>query len=108
MRKVVSDRRASLDEATEIKPAIRKFVEEQFKRGATLPITFFPQDSTTVQDSPRLTLIVLDPDEEWINGNQVVERIGQLTQERGTFATAVPRFVGLVCEEARARTARQG
>ena len=42
LRKVVSDRRASLDEQTEIKPAIRKFVEEQFKRGATLPTTFFP------------------------------------------------------------------
>ncbi len=86
LRKVVSDRRASLDEATEIKPAIRKLVEEEFKRGATLPRTFFPQDSTAVQDSPRLTLIVLDPDEEWINGNQIeiVERIGRWTQERGT------------------------
>ena len=41
LRKVVSDRRASLDEATEIKPAIRKLVEEEFKRGATLPIAFF-------------------------------------------------------------------
>ncbi len=90
LRKVVSDRRASLDEATEIKPAIRKFVEDQFKRGATRPITFFPPDSTTVQDSPRLTLIVLDPAEEWINGNQVVERIGHWTQERGTAPRLYP------------------
>ena len=51
---------------------------------------FFPEDSTTVQDSPRLTLIVLDPDEEWINGNQVVERIGQWTQERGTSPRLYP------------------
>ena len=90
LRKVVSDRRASLDEAAEIKPAIRKLVEEEFKRGATLPIAFFPQDSATVQDSPRLTLIVLDPDQEWINGNQVVERIGQWTQERGTSPRLYP------------------
>ena len=90
LRKVVSDRRASLDEATEIRPAVHKLVEEQFKRGATLPITFFPQDSTTVQDSPRLALIVLDPDEEWINGNQVVERIGQWTQERGASPRLYP------------------
>ena len=90
LRKVVSDRRASLDEATEIKPAIRKLVEEEFKRGATLPIAFFPQDSTTVQDSPRLTLIVLDPDEEWTNGNQVVKRIGHWTQERGTSPRLYP------------------
>ncbi len=84
LRKVVSDRRASLDEATEIKPAIRKLVEEQFKRGATLPLAFFPPDSGAVQDSPRLTLIVLDPDVEWTNGNQVVERLDQWTQQRGT------------------------
>ena len=90
LRKVVSDRRASLDEAAEIKPAIRKLVEEEFKRGATLPVNFFPQDSATVQDSPRLTLIVLDPDQEWINGNQVVERIGHWTQERGTSPRLYP------------------
>ena len=90
LRKVVSDRRASLDEATEIKPAIRKLVEEEFKRGATLPVNFFPQDSAAVQNSPRLALIVLDPDVEWINGNQVVERIGQWTQERGTSPRLYP------------------
>ena len=90
LRKVVSDRRASLDEATEIKPAIRKLVEEEFKRGATLPVNFFPQDSAAVQDSPRLALIVLDPDEEWMNGNQVVERIGHWTQERGTSPRLYP------------------
>ena len=84
LRKVVSDRRASLDEAAEIKPAIRKLVEEEFKRGATLPTSFFPQDSTAVPDSPRLALIVLDPDAEWMSGNRVVERIGRWTQERGT------------------------
>ena len=90
LRKVVSDRRASLDEATEIKPAIHKLVEEEFKRGATLPVNFFPQDSAAVQNSPRLALIVLDPDVEWINGNQVVERIGQWTQERGTSPRLYP------------------
>ena len=84
LRKVVSDRRASLDEAAEIKPAIRKLVEEEFNRGATLPTSFFPQDSTAVPDSPRLALIVLDPDEEWPSGNRVIERIGDWTQERGT------------------------
>ena len=90
LRKVVSDRRASLDEQTEIKPAIRKLVEEEFKRGSTLPITSFPQDNASVQDSPRLVLIVLDPDEEWINGNHVVERIGYWTQNRGTSPRLYP------------------
>ncbi len=84
LKKVVSDRRASLDEETEIKPAIRKLVEGAFKPGATLPVMFFPGDSAEVQDSPRLTLVVLDPEVEWMADNQVVERIAHWTKERGT------------------------
>src|SRR5437667_8003325 len=38
MKKVVSDRRASLDEETEIRPAIRKLVEDEFRRGASIPV----------------------------------------------------------------------
>ena len=90
LKKVVSDRRASLDEETEIRPAIRKLVEGEFKPGATLPIVFFPEDSATVQDSPRLTLIVLDPEAEWMDGNPVIERIGHWTKERGKSPRLYP------------------
>ncbi len=83
LRKVVSDRRASLDEAAEIKPALRQLVEEEFKRSATLPLVFFPQDSTAVPDWPRLSLLVLDPEEEWSADNPVITRLGQWTQKRG-------------------------
>ena len=74
LKKVVSDRRASLDEETEVKPAIRKLVEGEFKSGAPLPLVFFPEDGTAVQDSPRLTLVVLDPETEWTGDGQVAER----------------------------------
>ena len=90
LKKVVSDRRASLDEETEIKPALRKLVETEFKAGATLPVVFFPEESTAVQDSPRLTLIVLDPDDEWNDGSQVVERIRSWTTERGQSPRLYP------------------
>ena len=90
LKKVVSDRRASLDEETEIKPAIRKLIEGEFKRGATLPVVFFPEDSPAVQDSPRLALIVLDPETEWRDGDQVVERIGDWTKERGKSPRLYP------------------
>ena len=90
LKKVVSDRRASLDEETEIRPAVRKFVEGQFRPGATLPIVFFPDDSATIQDSPRLALIVLDPETEWMDGNPVVERIGNWTKERGKSPRLYP------------------
>ena len=90
LKKVVSDRRASLDEETEIKPAIRKLVEGQFKSGATVPIVFFPGDSTAVQDSPRLTLIVVDPQEAWDDGGQIVRRVGQWSRERGKSPRLYP------------------
>ena len=90
LKKVVSDRRASLDEETEIKPALRMLVETEFKAGATLSVVFFPKESTAVQDSPRLTLIVLDPDDEWNAGNQMVERIGSWTTQRGDSSRLYP------------------
>ena len=90
LKKVVSDRRASLDEETEIKPAHRKLVETEFKAGATLPVVFFPEESTAVQDSPRLTLIVLDPDDEWTNRGQAVECISGWTTHRGDSPRLYP------------------
>ena len=90
LKKVVSDRRASLDEEGEIKPAMRKLVEGEFKRGATLPVAAFPQDSSAVQDSPRLALALLDPQAEWKHGNPVIERIGGWTRERGNSPRLYP------------------
>ena len=90
LKKVVSDRRASLDEETEIKPALRKLVEGEFRRGTTLPVVAFPEDSATVQDSPRLALIVLDPETEWKDDDQVVERIADWTKQRGNSPRLYP------------------
>ena len=90
LKKVVSDRRASLDEETEIEPAIHNLVQDEFKRGATLPVVFFPEDSAAVQDSPRLALIVLDPESEWMNNNLVVERVGHWTKERSNSPRLYP------------------
>ena len=90
LKKVVSDRRASLDEEGEIRPAIRKLVEGEFRRGATLPVVTFPEDSAAVQDSPRLALVLLDPETEWKDGGQAVERIGEWTRERGKSPRLYP------------------
>ena len=49
--------------------------------GATLPVVLFPEDSAAVQDSPRLALIVLDP--ETILRRQIVEFVS-----RGEFGLA--------------------
>ena len=90
LRKVVSDRRASLDEETEVKPAVRKIVEGEFARGATIPIVHFPEDGDAVQDSPKLTLVILDPTEEWQGSGQLVERLGRWTRERGRSSRLYP------------------
>ena len=90
LKKVVSDRRASLDEETEIRPAIRKLVESEFARGSTLPVIPFPEDGTAIQDSPRLALVIVDPELEWKDGSQTVERILQWTKERGKSPRLYP------------------
>jgi hypothetical protein len=90
LKKVVNDRRASLDEETEIKPAMRKLVEEEFRRKASMPIVFFPQDSSGIQDTPRLTLVVADPDEEWPGGASLRERLGEWTRQRGSSPRLYP------------------
>ena len=90
LKKVVSDRRASLDDETEIKPAIRKLVGFEFARGATVPVVAFPEDGAAIQDSPRLTLVILDPEMEWMDGSQAVERIGRWTKERGESPRLYP------------------
>ena len=89
LRKVVSDRRASLDEETEIKPAVRKLVADEFTRGATLPVVPFPDDGAAIQDSPRLMLVIGDPEMEWRDG-AAVERVGRWTRERGTSPRLYP------------------
>ena len=90
LRKGVSDRRASLDEETEIKPAVRKVVQDEFARSAPVPVVYFPEEGDAVQDSPRLTLIVLDPAEEWRGSGQLVERIGRWTRGRGKSPRLYP------------------
>ena len=90
IKKVVNDRRASLDEETEIKPAMRKLVEDEFKRGASVSPHFFPEDSTEVEDKPKLALWVLDPDEEWADRGGIRDRIAEWTKKRGESSRLYP------------------
>ena len=90
LKKVVSDRRASLDEETEVQPAVRKLVEGEFARGATLPVIPFPEDGAAIPDTPRLTLVIVDPEVDWKDGGRAVERIAQWTRERGMSPRLYP------------------
>ena len=90
LKKVVSDRRAALDEDTEIRPAIRKLVKEEFDRGTSLPIIAFPEDGAAVPDTPRLALVVVDPEAEWQPGQGAAERIALWTRQRGASPRLYP------------------
>jgi hypothetical protein len=88
--KAVHDRKASLDEEQEVKPTIRALVKEEFKRGASIPVEPFPADSSTVPDSPRLTLVVLDPACEWDGGEAIRNQIAEWTKNRGKSSRLYP------------------
>ena len=90
LKKVVSDRRAALDEETEIRPAIRKLVEEEFARGGNLPLIPFPEDGSSVQDTPRLMLVLLDPEAEWKPDGEIARQIAKWTRERGASPRLYP------------------
>ena len=83
LKKAVNDRRASLDEDTEIRPATAELVKSAFTHGATLPLVHIPEDSTAIPDSPRLTLVVIDPETEWQDNSPAISRIVDWTKTRG-------------------------
>ena len=90
LKKVVSDRRASLDEDTEVRPAVAKLVATEFRRDANLPVATFPEDGADVPDSPRLSLVVLDPWTEWTDDEAVRERVAAWTRTRGASPRLYP------------------
>lgn len=90
LKKVVSDRRASLDETTEVRPAVARLVAAEFRRDARLPVATFPQESADVPDSPRLSLVVVDPRTEWTDDKAVRERIAAWTRTRGASPRLYP------------------
>jgi hypothetical protein len=90
LKKVVNDRRASLDEETEIKPSMRTLVRKEFEKGASIPLVTFPGDGATVQDSPRLALIVMDPNSEWTGSGPLRQTIVEWTKQRGVSPRLYP------------------
>ncbi|HTS18042.1 MAG TPA: DUF499 domain-containing protein [Verrucomicrobiae bacterium] len=90
IRKAVGDRRASLDEETEIKPATKKLVEAEFRKGATIPLVMCPVDGDAVQDSPKLTVVLMDPETEWTGGGVIRQQIAAWTKQRNKSSRLYP------------------
>ncbi len=81
--KAVHDRKASLDEDSEIRPTLRTMVHAEFQRGASIPVEPFPADSAAVADSPRLNLVLMGPEYEWDGGAAIRDQIAEWTKKRG-------------------------
>jgi hypothetical protein len=90
VKKVVNDRKASLDEESEIKPAMRMLVKKEFERGKTVPIVLFPTDGSEIQDTPKLTLVVGDPELEWTGEGSLRQQIAEWTMKRGKSPRLYP------------------
>ena len=90
IKKAVNDRRASLDEESEILPEMRRLVKQEFERGRTIPMVVFPEDGATIQDSPRLTLVLMDPTVEWSGDKQLRSTVAEWTRQRGTSPRLYP------------------
>jgi hypothetical protein len=88
--KAVHDRRASLDEEAEVKPLIRSLVKEEIERGASIAPEPFPAESSAIPDSPRLTLVVLDPAREWDGGEAIRTQVADWTKTRGKSSRRFP------------------
>jgi hypothetical protein len=81
LKKVVNDRRASLDE-DDIMAETRKIVKNEFERGKALPIIPFPEDGNAAQDTTRLSLVILSPEQEWTEKGTLHETIADWAKNR--------------------------
>jgi len=90
IRKAVNDRRASLDEDSEIKPTMQNLVKREFERGASIPLVSFPKDGSSIQDSPKLTLVVMDPASEWTGSGSLHQQIAEWTKQHGKSPRLYP------------------
>ena len=85
----VNDRRASLDEE-EVHAESRKIIQKEFDRAKTLHIIPFPEDGSAVQDTTRLSLVILGPEQEWSEKGALRQTISDWTRMRGNSPRLYP------------------
>lgn len=90
LKKAVRDCRARLDEDSEVKPACRKLVEDEFRRAASIPVWPFPQDGSAIPDTPKLALAVVEPEIEWSGGSALRTQLAEWTRQRGKSPRLYP------------------
>ena len=89
LKKVVGDRRAALDEA-EVAKAGRTAVKQEFDNGRVVPLYTFPTEGSDVPDSPKLTIVVLAPENEWEPAAAIRNTLSEWSRQRGTTSRLYP------------------
>jgi len=65
-------------------------VKKEFERGASVILVPFPKDGSTIQDSPKLTLVLMDPEMEWSGEGNVRQQIAEWTKQHGKSPRLYP------------------
>jgi len=89
LKKVVNDRRASLDEE-EILTETKRIVEKEFHRNKSLPVISFPDDGAAVQETTKLSLVVLSPEREWTEDGALRSKVSEWTKNRNSSPRLYP------------------
>jgi Protein of unknown function (DUF499) len=89
LKKVVNDRRASLDEE-EILAETKRIVEKEFIRNKSIPVIPFPDDSAAVQETTKLSLVVLSPEQEWTENGALRSKLNEWTKNRNSSPRLYP------------------
>ena len=88
LKKVVSDRRASLDKE-EIRKAAEKVVKAEFEKSRDgFAFSFFPEDGAAIGDAPKLTIVVIAPEQAW--SEDARNQISEWTQRRNGDTRSYP------------------
>lgn len=90
VKKVVNDRRASLDLDGEIRPAMTRLVEEEFRRSASAAVEPLKDDPSEIPDRPRLTIVVVGPELEWTADAALRRRVAEWTSGAPTRRRLYP------------------
>ena len=90
MKKVVNDKRASLDEE-EIKKMAQILIKKAFEKNrGPHSIVFFPATSADIPDSPKLTIVVMDLENEWQGSGPLAKTVFTWSKNKGASTRLYP------------------
>src|SRR5208282_1056363 len=90
LNKVVAEKRASLDELRDVLPEARRLIEREFESGSPVPVVGFPGDGASVRDTPRLSLLIVEPDTPWDGSAEMRDFLAEWTYRRGKESRLFP------------------